>query len=312
MNNKAVIITGPTASGKSSAALCAAKKHNGVIISADSMQIYRSMDIGSAKPTADETACVEHRMIDILDIGEQYSVADYKQRAKREIASVLSSGRLPIICGGTGLYIDALYYNNEYCQFDCPPEIRESLSAEIRCIGGEAMLKRLAAVDPESAAKLHPKDHKRIVRALEVYYATGSTLTEFNAQSRSKQSEYDFLNIVLCFRDREKLYERINSRVDKMVADGLIEETKRLISQGLLESATASQAIGYKELCGYLSGNETLEEALELLKRRTRNYAKRQITWFNRYTDAVRIYKDECEDVDDAVEREITHFLNKG
>ncbi len=291
--NQVISVFGPTASGKSSLALELAKELNGVIISADSMQIYREMDIGTAKPTAEELASVPHRMIDICQPTQSFSVYEYKMMAEAEIESVLAEGRIPIVTGGTGLYFDALFFNTDFGEMEVDPTIRENLNRRALSGEGALLLEELAKVDPESAAPLHEKDLKRIVRALEVYHSTGIPLSTFKAKSRSKNSKFDFLKLFLNYRNRETLYQRINQRVDQMLELGLEKETRTLLEKGYFDSPTASQAIGYKELLPYLYNQRSLEECIDVLKQKTRNYAKRQLTWFRRYGDAQTIWMDE-------------------
>jgi len=290
---RVVSVFGPTASGKSSLSLALAKELNGVVISADSMQIYREMDIGTAKPTAKERQEIPHRIIDICSPTEPFSVYDYKRKAEEEIDSVLSENKVPIVTGGTGLYFDALFFNTDFGEMEVDPKIRLALNERAEKGEGFELLQELAKVDPETAAPLHPKDLKRIIRGLEVYYSTGTPLSVFKAGSRNQSEKYHFLKLFLNYRNRDRLYERINQRVDQMIQDGLEDETRRLLCKGYFQSPTASQAIGYKELLPYFRGERSMEECLLLLKQKTRNYAKRQLTWFRRYDDAKVIWMDE-------------------
>lgn len=271
-----LVITGPTASGKSALALELAMAHNGEIVSADSMQIYKHMNIGTAKPTPAELLQVPHHMIDIVDPNEDYSVSRYSHEAYACVQDILARGKLPIICGGTGLYINALVKGNAFMGGD--EAVREILNKEYDQLGGQAMLERLIAVDGESA-KLHPNDKKRIVRALEVYLVFGKTISQHNAETAAQPARLDSLSIVLSPQPAEFLYERINGRVDQMMQQGLLEETNWLDRHGFL-TGTAAQAIGYKELLGYIHNELSLEDSVALLKQKTRNYAKRQMTWF--------------------------------
>ncbi len=289
---RVISVFGPTASGKSSLAIALAKELKGVIISADSMQIYREMNIGTAKPTADEMSEVPHRMIDICDPTQSFSVYDYKIMAEKEIENAFSQGLVPIVVGGTGLYFDALFYNTDFGEMEIDPSVRERLNARAVAGEGATLLKELSVIDPATAAPLHEKDLKRIIRGLEVYYSTGTPLSVYKEKSRSKNSKYDFLKIFLNFQNRDKLYQRINMRVDQMLELGLVEETRLLLEKGYFDSPTASQAIGYKELLPYLNGDRELSECVEILKQKTRNYAKRQLTWFRRYEDAHTIRMD--------------------
>lgn len=291
-----VAIFGPTASGKSSLAIEVAKHFGGAIISADSMQIYRRFDIGTAKPTKEEMLLVPHRMIDVCEPDTLFSVYDYQRMAKQAIYDVVSSNMLPILTGGTGLYFDAMFYNTDFGEFETNPRIREKLSDRYEEIGGQALLDELSAIDPEAASSLHAKDKKRIIRALEVFYSTGSTLSSFRKSSHKTPSDISFIKIHLVYRDRQVLYDRINKRVDEMLANGLIEETDYLLQSGYLSDHTSSQAIGYKELLPYFQKSASLEECIARLKQKTRNYAKRQITWFRRYDDALTVEMDTCPD----------------
>lgn len=275
-----IAIAGPTASGKTSLSIGLAKKYNGEIISADSMQFYREMNIGTAKPDMAEREGIVHRMIDILDITESFSVSDFCERCEREVGEVLSLGRLPIMCGGTGFYVDSFLDGIKFGQFENNPELRERLNLELSEVGVDAMFERLCKVDPYNTVDRH--NPKRVLRALEVYELTGKTLAEWNAESRLEPPKHESLIIGLRFEDRERLYERINLRVDMMMEAGLLDEVRRLVSMGLADTVTAGQAIGYKEFYPYLEGTASLEECVEKLKQESRKYAKRQMTWFRR------------------------------
>lgn len=291
-----IAVFGPTASGKSSLGMRLAKKLNGVIISADSMQIYKNMDIGTAKPTLSDQIEVPHRMIDFCDPKAPFSVYDYKTKAESEIHSVLDHGQQPIIVGGTGLYLDALFFNTNFGDFEVDPSVREELKKRSESEGNTKLLSELTMIDPLAAAPLHEKDTKRILRALEVYYSTGKTLSEFKAESHREASEFSFLKFNLVYQNRQSLYNRINKRVDEMLEQGLLSETEYLLKQGLLSNTTAAQAIGYKELIPYFTEQASLQDCVDLLKQKTRNYAKRQMTWFRRYEDAHPIVMDDGSD----------------
>ena len=278
---KLVAIVGATASGKSALAEALAIRLNGEIVSCDSMQIYRGMDIGTAKPTAEERARVPYHLIDVADPTEDFSMVDYISAAEAAVADIAARGKLPILCGGTGLYLDA-FLRGAPASPGGDPALRAELQRLTEEQGEEWLHKELAAVDPESAAAIHPANLRRVVRALEIYRATGVTKTEWDRQSRELPPRYDATVLGLCYRDREILYRRIERRVDEMIAAGLVEETKRLADAGVFAvSRTAAAAIGYKELLPYLAGEATLAEATEELKTATRRYAKRQITWFS-------------------------------
>ena len=291
--NRVIAVFGPTASGKSSLAILLAKELNGVIISADSMQIYEEMNIGTAKPSSKELATVPHRLIDVCKPTDAFSVYDYKILAEAEIDRVLSKGQVPIVTGGTGMYFDALFFNTDFGEMKIDPKIRTELNLRAQAGEGSELLSELAKIDPETAAPLHEKDLKRIIRGLEVYLSTGTPLSVFKANSKTNNSKYEFLKLFLNFKDRETLYQRINLRVDQMIEEGLVFETKTLLEKGYFNSPTASQAIGYKELLPYFDGERTLVECIEILKQKTRNYAKRQLTWFRRYSDANTIWMDQ-------------------
>lgn len=305
MDNKVIVIVGPTASGKTSLSIEIAKRFNGEIISADSMQIYKYMDIATAKPTAEEMQGIKHHLIDFLSPCEKFSVAKYKELCYGCIDDIIERNKLPIIVGGTGLYIDTVVNNTVFLEGDSS-DIRNTLEKNCEENGIESLYEKLKKIDPQSAEKLHLSDKKRIIRALEVYYSTGKTISEQNRLSHTEKSKYDFIIIGLNANDREILYNRINSRVDLMIESGLIEEAQNFYNSDF--SLTAVQAIGYKELKPYLDGFCTLEEAKEKLKMETRRYAKRQLTWFRRNKDINWIYIDNSEDVFDKSVEIIENF----
>ena len=283
---KILVVSGPTASGKTALAVELALAHNGEVVSADSMQIYRRMDIGTAKPTRAEMRGVPHHMLDVADPEEDFSVARYVELAARCVDDILARGRLPIVAGGTGLYIDSLLSGRTFARFDPDSPLRRELEEELARRGGAALLEELARVDPDTAARLHPNDGKRIVRALEVYRSTGTTLTAHNAMTRSLPPRYDALTLTLAFQRREDMWDRIDRRVDRMMADGLAEEVRALLDSGVPDRCTAMQAIGYKEMAAALRGDGDTARAAEEIKLRSRQYAKRQLTWFRRNPDA--------------------------
>lgn len=282
MSPKILVIVGPTASGKTRMAVELAQRHNGEVISADSMQIYRTMDIGTAKPTQEEMGGIPHHMIDVADPEEDFSVARYVEMAARCVDDVLARGKLPIVAGGTGLYIDSLLSGRTFAPFSPDSALRGELERELAEKGGQAMLEALAQVDPEAAQRLHPNDHKRIIRALEVYRSTGKTITQHNRETQAIPPRYNALTIGLAFQDRQAMWRRIDQRVDEMVAAGLEDEVRRLLTSGISPKCTAMQAIGYKEFTQALSGEMTWQEAADVVKLRSRQYAKRQLTWFGR------------------------------
>lgn len=289
MADKIIVVAGPTASGKTALGIELALQYNGEIVSADSMQVYRGMDIGTAKATEEERKKVPHHMLDVAEPWEDYSVAMYVSQAEERCRDIISRGKLPVIVGGTGLYIDSLVSGRDFAAVDWDQNLREELSLEYDRLGGEEMHRRLAAVDPDRAAKLHFSDKRRIVRALEIYRLTGMTITEHDEYTRSLPPRFEAAAIHLGFKDRSRLYERIDRRVDMMVEQGLFKEVEGLLSAGLSPSCTAMQAIGYKEAAEALFGRMSREEAVELIKLRSRRYAKRQLTWFNRNPDALHI-----------------------
>ena len=290
---KIAAITGPTASGKTALAIRLARELDGEIISCDSMQIYKGMDIGTAKPTADELAAVPHHLIDILPADAPYSCSDYVKDAEAAIEDIVSRGKLPIFCGGTGLYLDRLLKGGNDDEAACDESVREQLKAFYEERGVNALYSRLLELDPEAAESIHKNNVKRVMRAIEICLVTGKKKSEIDKKNAEIVDKYDHRVITLAFSDRERLYDRIDRRVDMMIAEGLVEETKRLIADGVFErSVTAAQAIGYKELFPYLNGEDTLENCVEELKRASRRYAKRQITWFSGKDYAHKVFVD--------------------
>lgn len=278
---KVYAVVGATASGKSSLALELAKRYGGEIISCDSMQVYRKMNIGTAKPTEDELASVRHHMIDIAEPDENFSCAEYVTLADAAIRDCASRGKKPIICGGTGLYLDALLRKADFAEDINDASVRASLMELAQEQGADALHAELAKIDPESAAAIHPNNVKRVARAIEIYRVGGITKTELDRRSREQGMRFDVSAVELFYSDREALYRRIEKRVDEMIDMGLVEETRALMADGVFEkNTTAAQAIGYKELFGYIEGRESLGEATDTLKMATRRYAKRQMTWF--------------------------------
>ena len=293
---KVIVIAGPTASGKTALGIALARRLGGEIVSADSMQVYRRMDIGTAKASAEERSAVPHHMLDVAEPSESYSVARYVEDASRCCDGILSRGAVPLVVGGTGLYIDSLLSGRSFSECG-DPSLRSELEARYDTIGGEAMLEELRSFDPERAAKLCPNDRRRIVRAMEIYRLTGMTITAHDEMTRAIPPRYEALRIVLGYRRREDLYNRINSRVDAMAASGLFDEVSSLLSDGISGNCTAMQAIGYKEAVSFLRGETSREEALEAIKLGSRRYAKRQLTWFGRWEDALRIEWPDSPDI---------------
>ncbi len=305
--SRIVVICGPTASGKTALSIALAKAFDGEVVSADSMQIYRRMDIGTAKPTMEERQGVPHHMLDVADPGEQYSVSRYAREAGACVEDILSRGKLPIVCGGTGLYIDGLLRGADFQPNGADNGLRHRLEEEWEAQGAEQMMARLAAVDPESAARLHLSDKRRVLRALEVYLATGETITAHNARTKAIPPRFDAAILGLNTEPRQILYDRIDRRVGVMLEQGLIREAKSLLEDGLLEG-TAAQAIGYKELLAHFRGEMSLEQAADLIRQKSRNYAKRQLTWFRR-DERVRWITYNSADAAAAVLQESTEYL---
>lgn len=287
---KVVVIAGPTASGKTRLGIELAREFNGEIVSADSMQVYRRMNIGTAKASREERAKAPHHMLDVAEPWEDYSVSRYVEEAAECCEDILRRGRLPVIVGGTGLYIDSLLSGRDFAaREEEDAGLRAGLNAEYDALGGEAMLDRLRAFDSERAEKLHPSDKRRIVRAIEIFTLTGVTATEHDRRTQALPPRYDAARIVLGYAQREALYRRIDSRVDEMAAAGLFEEVASLLREGVPPDCTAMQAIGYKEAAAALRGESAAQEAIDLIKQNSRRYAKRQITWFRRWDGALRI-----------------------
>ena len=294
-----IAIVGPTASGKTALGVGLAQVMSGEVVSADSMQIYNSMPIASAAPTVEEMMGIPHHLIGFADPETRFSVADYIKLASAEIKDISSRGKLPLLVGGTGLYIDSLLSGILFGEED-NSEQRAELERQADELGMEHMLEELRKIDPTTAERLHINDRKRVLRALEVFLLHGKTMTELNEETRLSGSEYAPIYIGITYKDREKLYERINRRVDLMLEDGLLTKARRAYDIGV--GKTSVQAIGHKELFPYFDGTATLEEVIEALKRATRRYAKRQLTWFRRNEKINWIYADTSEDVlDEAV-----------
>lgn len=279
--NKVIVIAGPTATGKTALSVALAKELGGEVVSADSVQIYKELNIGSAKPTQEEMGGVPHHMMDFLEPGAFFSVADFCALAKEKIARIHAKGKLPIVTGGTGLYISSLVNNISFAEEKTENNVRDQLYQELEEIGSEAMHARLMKIDPEAAQAIHPNNTKRVIRAIEIFETTGKTMTEQNAQSRAEKSPFDFILCALTC-DREKLYERIDLRVEKMVEAGLFSEVEGLLKKGVPKDAQSMQGIGYKEAVAYLDGEISREESIALIQKNSRNYAKRQLTWFKR------------------------------
>ena len=282
MAQRVICVVGPTASGKTKMGVALAQRFHGEVVSVDSMQIYRGMAIGTAAPTPEEMEGVPHHMIGVADPAEQWSAARFVAAADRCVQDILRRGKQPIFVGGTGLYLDALVRGSAFAAGQQGGPVRQALQQRLAREGAAALLAELAQVDPETAARLHLRDEKRILRALEVYQETGETISEHDRKSRETPNRYDALYIGLSFRDRQDLRDRIDRRVDAIVAQGLPEEVRQLLSSGLPRDATALQAIGYKQFLAVADGTATEAEAVEEIKLRSRQYAKRQLTWLRR------------------------------
>ncbi len=285
---KVIFVVGPTASGKTGLSIALARRFNGEIVSADSMQIYKGIGIASAAPTCEEKSLAVHHLVEFLEPQAKFSVADYVDLARQTINDIISRGKLPIVVGGTGLYIDSLIDGIEFINEKTSDQMRKTLENEFDNLGGEEMLQRLSQIDSIASSKLSPNDKKRIIRALEIYYSTGLTITQQNERSKAKGKPYNEVIIGITCLDRQKLYDRINRRVDTMVEKGIVDEAKAMRNKGY----TSAQAIGHKEFYDYLDGEISLEEATEKLKRETRRYAKRQLTWFRKNENINWIYCD--------------------
>ncbi|MBQ7595970.1 MAG: tRNA (adenosine(37)-N6)-dimethylallyltransferase MiaA [Clostridia bacterium] len=294
-----IVIAGPTASGKTALGVEICKKINGEVISADSMQIYKGMDIATAKPSESEMQGIKHHLISIISPEETFSVADFKALAEKAINEIISKGKIPVVVGGTGLYIDTLVNNIILSDASADPETRKNLEKRAEDEGAQTLLDELKEIDPEYAASLHANNVKRIIRALELWQTAHITMTQQLQDSRREPSPYDTVYICLDCEDRDYLYSRINRRVDAMMQAGLLDEAQKYYSSC---SPTAVQAIGYKELMPYFKNEKTLDEAVESLKQSTRRYAKRQLTWFRRHEEAERIYIDKYESFENLIE----------
>ena len=295
-----IAVAGPTASGKSALALSICERYGGELVSVDSMQVYRGMDIGTAKPGEEQRARVPRHLIDICAPSETFSAADFAARAHEAIADIKARGRLPVLCGGTGLYMDTVIDRMPFSESESDPALREELQKIASERGAHELWLILEALDPQAAAGIHENNIKRVIRAIEICRTGDMTKTESDARAKAASEPYDALIIALGVRSRDVLYERINRRVDKMMAEGLLDEARRLYESGCLETnTTAACAIGYKELLGYIKGERSLAECTEDLKRATRRYAKRQLTWLSSSGRANWFYIDDYENADE-------------
>lgn len=305
-----VILTGPTAVGKTSLSIALAKAINGEIVSADSMQVYRHMDIGSAKITTEEMAGVPHHLIDVLEPTEAFNVVIFQKLAKEAMAGIYERGHIPILVGGTGFYIQAVLYDIDFTENDEDPSLRKELEAFAKREGAEALYERLKVVDPASCGSIHAHNVKRVIRALEFYEKTGQPISAHNEVQRQNVSPYRFAYFVLNDR-REKIYSRIDLRVEQMVAAGLVEEVQRLKEMGCTKDMVSMQGLGYKEILRYLEGELTLEEAIYLIKRDTRHFAKRQLTWFRREKEVIWVEKSEIDQNGQDVRNRMQEILHE-
>lgn len=307
--NQIICIAGPTASGKTALAVALAREYNGEVVSCDSMQVYRRMDIGTAKPGMEERQGIVHHMIDVAEPWEDYSVSRYCAEAGAIVQDIVARGKAAVIAGGTGLYMDSLIRGNDFAPFPSTG-VRERLEAEADREGTPALLHRLGEIDPETAQRLHPADRKRIIRALEVYLETGQTITAHNRRTQSLPPRFCPVWLGLDFESRAELYRRIDRRVDRMLEMGLVEEIRGLLASGIPKKCTAMQAIGYKEFTAALEGQGTIEAAADQVRQSSRRYAKRQLTWFRR-NPAIRWLRRRAEDTDGEILAKARHILQE-
>uniref|UniRef100_UPI004057C2C1 tRNA (adenosine(37)-N6)-dimethylallyltransferase MiaA n=1 Tax=Agathobacter sp. TaxID=2021311 RepID=UPI004057C2C1 len=305
-----IILSGPTAVGKTALSIALAKMVNGSIISADSMQVYKYMDIGSAKITKEEMDGVTHYLVDVLMPEEEFNIVRFQQMAKAAMEEIYAQGKIPVVVGGTGFYIQALLYDITFDSQDCDEAYRTELEQFAKEQGKEALHERLKEIDPPSAEIIHANNVKRVIRALEFYKLTGKPISGHNEEERQKESPYNHAYFVLTDK-RELLYERIDKRVDIMVQNGLLDEVKKLKEMGYHQGMVSMQGLGYKEILNYLDGICSLEEAIYILKRETRHFAKRQLTWFRRERDVVWLDKSEYDYKDEKILSEIKQILQK-
>ncbi|MDE7415666.1 MAG: tRNA (adenosine(37)-N6)-dimethylallyltransferase MiaA [Lachnospiraceae bacterium] len=310
MNNPLIILTGPTAAGKTKLSIELAKTINGEIISADSMQVYKHMNIGSAKIRPEEMQGVKHYLVDILEPTEDFNIVLFQKYAKQAITEIYEKGKIPIIVGGTGFYIQSVLYDIDFQESDEDTALRTELEQLARDKGVEYLHNMLKACDPKAAQAIHANNVKRVIRAIEFYRQTGSKISEHNETEREKKSAYNSCYFVLTDK-RERLYEKIDQRVDRMMEAGLVNEVKQLMDMGCKRDSTAMQGLGYKEIISYLAGEITLEEAVYIIKRDTRHFAKRQLTWFRRERNVIWINKDKFAYDDEKMLNYINSFLRK-
>ena len=307
--NNIICIAGPTASGKTALAVEMAKLYNGEVVSCDSMQVYKHMDIGTAKPTKEEMQGIVHHMLDVAEPWEEFSVSRYCEMASTIVDDIVARGKTAIIAGGTGLYMDALIKGNAFAPYPATGR-REELEALAKNEGIEAVLTKLREVDPESAERLHPSDQKRIIRAMEVYLETGRTITEHNRMTQQLPSRYNPVWFALEDTDRQKLYDRIDRRVEIMVENGLLQEIDDLLKMGIPEKCTAMQAIGYKEFLDVYKGNRSVSDAVAQVQQSSRHYAKRQLTWFRRNANIHWLRREDEDGLSQIVAKARQHLVD--
>ena len=305
-----VVLTGPTAVGKTKASIGLARAIGGEIISADSMQVYKHMDIGSAKIRPEEMNGIPHYLVDVLEPWEEFHVVRFQQMAKSAMEKIYANQHIPIIVGGTGFYIQALLYDIDFTENDGDDGYRQALEEEARKHGAQALHDRLREVDPAAADQIHANNVKRVIRALEFYHQMGEPISRHNEKERQKESPYEFVYFVLN-DDRKRLYDRIDRRVDQMLSEGLIDEVKSLRDMGCTRDMVSMQGLGYKEILAYLCGELSLEEAVYLLKRDTRHFAKRQITWFKREREVIWIDKGDYEYDEDRMLEDMLKYIRE-
>lgn len=308
MKKPLIILTGPTAVGKSALSIELAKRIDGEIISADSMQVYRHMDIGSAKIMPEQMGGIPHHLIDILEPTEEFNVVTFQKKAQEAMHEIYDRGRIPIVVGGTGFYIQALLYDIDFTDNDEDTAFRAELEEIVKKQGSEVLYRRLKEVDPESCEIIHPNNVKRVIRAIEFYEKTGMKISAHNQTQRQNSSPYNFAYFVLN-EDRTKLYRKIEQRVDVMMEQGLVEEVARLAAAGCTRDMVSMQGLGYKEILDYLDGHITLEEAVYLIKRDTRHFAKRQLTWFRRERDVMWVEKPDVEYDNELIQNLIMEYI---
>ncbi len=310
MKRPLIVLTGPTAVGKTDLSISLAKRINGEIISADSMQVYKGMDIGSAKIMPDEMQGVKHYLIDEFMPDEEFHVVKFQELAKKYMEEIYTKGKIPIVVGGTGFYIQALLNDIDFTESDQKTEFREEMERFVLQYGAQALHEKLREVDPESADAIHANNVKRVIRALEFYQETGKKISQHNEEERQKESPYNFAYFVLN-DDRQVIYDRIEKRIDIMLESGLIEEVRKLRAAGYTRDMVSMQGLGYKEILDYLGGEISLEEAVYRLKRDTRHFAKRQLTWFKRERDVIWIQKDVYHNDKEQILEEMLRILKE-